>query len=104
LNQARPGGGDRPLPRGRPPELSCPTNQEKEVRTMIVLTKRNHEKFLVNHLQIEYIETIPESKIVMMNHDYYLVRESTEEIIEKIARYNAKVMDIQREVTVVDKR
>ena len=34
---------------------------------MIVLTKRNHEKFLVNHLQIEYIETIPESKIVMMN-------------------------------------
>ena len=71
---------------------------------MIVLTKRNHEKFVVNHLQIEYIETIPESKIVMMNHDYYLVRESTEEIIEKIARYNAKVMDIQREIAIVDKR
>ena len=71
---------------------------------MIMLTKRNHEKFLVNHLQIEYIETIPESKIVMMNHDFYLVRESTEEIIEKIARYNAKVMDIQREIAVVDKR
>ena len=67
---------------------------------MIVLTKRNHEKFLVNHLQIEYIESIPESKIVMMNHDFYLVRESTEEIIEKIARYNAKVMDIHRTVTV----
>ena len=71
---------------------------------MIVLTKRNHEKFLVNHLQIEYIESIPEYKIVMMNHDFYLVRESTEEIIEKIARYNAKVMDIQREVSIVDKR
>ena len=71
---------------------------------MIVLTKRNHEKFLVNHLQIEYIETIPESKIVMMNHDYYLVRESTEEIIEKIAKYNAKVMDIQRQISVVDNR
>ena len=71
---------------------------------MIVLTKRNHEKFVVNHLQIEYIETIPESKIVMMNHDYYLVRESIEDIIEKIARYNAKVMDIQRKITVVDNR
>lgn len=71
---------------------------------MILLTKRNHEKFLVNHLQIEYIETIPESKIVMMNHDYYLVRESMEEIIDKIAAYNAKVMDIHREITVVDKR
>ena len=71
---------------------------------MIVLTKRNHEKFLVNHQQIEYIESIPESKIVMMNHDFYLVRESTEEIIDKIAKYNAKVMDIQREIAVVDKR
>lgn len=71
---------------------------------MILLTKRNHEKFLVNHLQIEYIESIPESKIVMMNHDYYLVRESAEEIIDKIAAYNAKVLDIHREISVVDKR
>lgn len=71
---------------------------------MIVLTKRNHEKFLVNHLQIEYIEMIPESKIVMMNRDYYLVRESVDEIIDKIAKYNAKVMDIQREISIVDKR
>ena len=71
---------------------------------MILLTKRNHEKFLVNHLQIECIECIPESKIVMMNHDYYLVRESTDEIIEKIAQYNAKVMDVQRAITIEDKR
>jgi len=71
---------------------------------MIVLTKRNHEKFLINHLQIECIECIPESKIVMMNHDYYLVRESTDEIIEKIAQYNARVMDIRREITIEDKR
>ena len=71
---------------------------------MILLTKRNHEKFLVNHLQIEYIESIPESKIVMMNHDYYLVRETADEIINKIAMYNAKVQDIHREISVVDRR
>lgn len=71
---------------------------------MIVLTKRNQEKFLVNHLQIECIECIPESKITMMNHDYYLVRESIEEIIAKIAEYNAKVQDIHREITVTDRR
>lgn len=71
---------------------------------MILLTKRNHEKFLVNHLQIEYIESIPESKIVMMNHDYYLVRESADEIIDKIAMYNAKVQDIHREISIVDRR
>ena len=71
---------------------------------MIVLTKRNHDKFLVNHLQIEYIESIPESKIVMMNHDFYLVRDSTDEIIHKIAEYNAKVQDIHREISIIDRR
>ena len=71
---------------------------------MIVLTKRNHEKFLVNHLQIEHIECIPEVKITMMNHDYNMVRETVEDINEKIAFYNAKVQDVQREIAVTDKR
>ena len=68
------------------------------------LSKRNHPNFLFNHQQIEHIECIPESKITMMNHDYYLVRESVEEIIHKIAEYNAKVQDIHREIAVSDKR
>ena len=67
---------------------------------MIVLTKRNHEKFLVNHNQIQCIEMIPESKIVFINRDYVIVRETPEEIIKKITEYNAKVMDIHRIVTV----
>ena len=71
---------------------------------MIVLTKRNNERFLVNHNQIESIEMIPESKIVMMNRDYYIVKETPEDIIRKITQYNAKVQDVHREVAVVDKR
>ena len=71
---------------------------------MIKVTRLNGEILYLNYFQIEYIETIPESKIVMMNHDFYLVRESTDEIIDKIAHYNAKVMDIQREISIVDKR
>ena len=71
---------------------------------MLVLTNINNERFLVNHNQIECIELIPECKIVMMNHDYYLVRESEEEIIRKITEYNAKIMDIHREITIVDRR
>lgn len=71
---------------------------------MILLTKRNGDTFLVNHQQIECIEMIPESKIVMMNRDYYLVKESAEEIIDKIAQYTAKVQDIHRELSIVDKR
>ena len=71
---------------------------------MIVLTKMNKERFLVNHNQIECIELIPECKVMMMNHDYYLVRESAEEIIQKIEEYNAKVLDIRRELLITDKR
>jgi flagellar protein FlbD len=71
---------------------------------MIVLTKRNGERFLVNEMQISCIEMIPECKVVMMNHDYYLVLESAEEIVQRIAEYNAKVRDIQREITITDKR
>ena len=67
---------------------------------MIMLTKTSGEKFLVNHLQIECIELIPETKIVMMNRDFYLVLESVQEIVTRIADYNAKVQDIHRQVTV----
>ena len=59
---------------------------------------------MVNHDQIECIEMIPESKVVMMNHDFYLVLETADEIVEKIALYNAKVRDIYREITITDKR
>ncbi len=72
---------------------------------MIVLSKlKSREKFLVNHNQIQHIEFIPETKVVMMNRDYYLVEETGDEIIQKIADYTAKVMDIHRQVTLVDKR
>ena len=70
---------------------------------MITLQKMNGERFLLNHNQIEYIELIPESKIVMMNHDYYLVRDTVAEIIQKIAEYNAKVQDIHREISVTNR-
>ena len=71
---------------------------------MIVLTRTSKDRFLLNHNQIEYIECIPETKIVMMNRDFYLVEETVEQIVERIAEYNAKVQDIHRQLTVTDKR
>lgn len=71
---------------------------------MIMLTKRNKERFLLNHNQIQCIEMIPESKIVMMNRDYYIVLETPEQIIQKISEYNAKVQDVHRALTIDDRR
>lgn len=71
---------------------------------MIVLTKMNTDRFLINHNQIECIELIPETKIVMMNRDYYLVMETADEVVQKIIEYNAKVMDINRKLSIEDNR
>lgn len=58
---------------------------------MIVLTKLNNQQILLNCAQIEAVELIPESKIVMMNGKFYLVKESAEEIIEKTIEYNGRI-------------
>ena len=71
---------------------------------MILVTKRNGDQILLNHQQIQCIEMIPETKIVMVNREFYLVTESAEEIVNKIPEYSAKVRDIYREIAVVDKR
>ena len=39
---------------------------------MIQATRLSGEIIYLNYLQIEYIELIPETKITMMNGDYYL--------------------------------
>ncbi|MCQ4936074.1 MULTISPECIES: flagellar FlbD family protein [Anaerotignum] len=54
---------------------------------MIKLTKLNGEKFVLNCEQIIVIESIPESKILLNNLSFYIVRETPDEIIEKSIKY-----------------
>ena len=63
---------------------------------MITLTKVNNERIVLNSRQIELIETIPESKVVMMNGRFHIVKESVEEIIEKTIEYNSKIVEYSR--------
>lgn len=58
---------------------------------MIELTKINGDPMLVNPDQIEYIEIIPESKIVMMNGRFHIVSENKDIILEKIITYNRAI-------------
>ncbi len=60
---------------------------------MIKLTRINGVEFLLNHKEIEIIDAIPESKITLNNKDIYIVKESFDEIIDKIATYDATVAD-----------
>ena len=63
---------------------------------MITLKKVNNERIVLNSRQIELIETIPESKVIMMNGRFHIVKESVEEIIEKTIEYNSKIVEYSR--------
>lgn len=65
---------------------------------MIKLSKLNAVPILVNSDQIEYIEAIPESKIVMMNGEYLLVRESMDIITERVIEYKRSCCSMNAEV------
>lgn len=68
---------------------------------MIKLTKLNDEEFVINSNQIESIEQIPETKVVLMNKDFYIVQENVDEIIDKIIEFNAKIADLNRRIQVI---
>lgn len=54
---------------------------------MIWLTGLNQKEFVLNSDLIEKIEEVPESMITLTNGKKYLVTESVEEIIKKVANY-----------------
>lgn len=68
---------------------------------MIKLTKLNNEVFVLNSEQIESIELIPETKVVLMNKDYYIVQEDLDEVLRRIIEFRAKIADLNRRIQVV---
>ncbi|SET95283.1 flagellar protein FlbD [Lacrimispora sphenoides] len=58
---------------------------------MIRLTRLNDEEFIINCSQIERVETIPESNIIMVNGKHYVVKESVDEILDRVIEYHAQI-------------
>lgn len=54
---------------------------------MIQLTKINNEEFYINPNLIEIIEITPDTMITTMNGKKYYVRESVEEVTEKVLAF-----------------
>ena len=59
---------------------------------MIEVVGINGETFLINAALIEKIEFIPETKITLTTGKYYLIKDNKEEIINKIIKYNQKII------------
>lgn len=58
---------------------------------MIKLSRLNQDVIVVNCDQIDYIESIPETRIIMLNKETHIVRESLDEVIEKAIEYHARI-------------
>ena len=59
---------------------------------MIEVVGINGDAFLINAALIEKIEFIPETKITLTTGKYYLIKDNKEEIINKIIKYNQKII------------
>lgn len=58
---------------------------------MIYVTKRNNEVMLLNNNLIETIEKTPDTVITLTTGKKVLVKESPEEILEKIIEFKIKI-------------
>ncbi|MCD7990895.1 MAG: flagellar FlbD family protein [Clostridia bacterium] len=52
---------------------------------MIKVIRLSGEVLYLNLFQIEYMESIPETKIKMMNGNYYLVKDTVDSIMKQAA-------------------
>lgn len=58
---------------------------------MVEVRGINGEDFLINSNLIEIIEFIPETKLTLTTGKYYLIKDTKEEIVDKIIKYNQKI-------------
>ena len=58
---------------------------------MIYLTNLDGTPFALNPNLIETIESIPETKIKLTTGKYFLVAETSQEVIDKIIYYNRQI-------------
>ncbi|MCI9105873.1 MAG: flagellar FlbD family protein [Lachnospiraceae bacterium] len=54
---------------------------------MVRVVRLNGEELYLNLLQIESMESIPETKVKMMNGDYFLVKDSADSILNQIRAF-----------------
>jgi flagellar protein FlbD len=58
---------------------------------MIVLTRFDGSRIVLNDSHIERIDITPDTVITLTNGDRYLVRESADDIINMISEFQAKI-------------
>ena len=58
---------------------------------MIEVTKLNDEKFVLNAELIKTVEETPDTVITITTGNKYIVKESVEDVIQKVVTYKKKI-------------
>jgi flagellar protein FlbD len=58
---------------------------------MIRLTGMNGKEFVLNDEQIEKIDEVPETVIMLINGNKYIVEESSDEVIDKVINFKKQI-------------
>ena len=59
---------------------------------MIKVVRLNGEVLYLNYLQILYLESIPETKIKLVNVDFFIVKDSVESVIAQVNRLIGNIL------------
>lgn len=59
---------------------------------MILLTKLDNSKILLNLENVKYIETVPDTLILFMNGDSLIIRESLEEVERRVVELKSHII------------
>ncbi len=59
---------------------------------MIRLTRLNNQPFLVNSDLIKFVESSPDTTLTLLNNEKVIVRESSEQVMERILLFRRAVL------------
>lgn len=63
---------------------------------MIQLTRLNHVPLILNSDLIEHIDVTPDTVIALTNGQSFLVRESPEEVVEKVVAFRQSILSANK--------
>jgi uncharacterized protein YlzI (FlbEa/FlbD family) len=72
--------------------MSCLIRIPGGKERMIQLTRLNNSRLAVNSDLIKYVEQAPDTVITLLNGEKLLVRESTEQVIERVRDFRRSVL------------
>ena len=61
--------------------------------SLISLTKLDNARILVNLETIKYVETMPDTVVRFVNGDSVIVRESLEEVEQRVIKFKKQVLE-----------